>query len=258
MAVHSTAAAGYARAGDDYEKARPAYPAEMLDTLCTELDLGPDSVVVELGAGTGKFTRLLAPRVGMVVATEPVAAMRAHLGGVASRVVAAAAEAVPVASGSVDAVVAATAFHWFSTGATLAEIRRVLRPNAGLGLAWNNPDRDADWVARVWVVVDGARGSVPGNRDMRWREAFATTNGFTPLAHARFSHSVTLSHQELLTRVSSISFVAALPEDDRHALLEQVRAIVDAHPDLSGSDSVSLPYRCDLYWCRSRPPGRPA
>lgn len=253
--VHATAVAGYARAGDDYERARPDYPAEVLDALCVELGLGPASVVVELGAGTGKFTRLLAPRVATVVATEPVGAMRAHLAAVASPVVAATAEALPLAGCSVDAVVAATAFHWFRAGAALAEARRLLRPGGGLGLAWNNPDRDADWVARVWAVVDEARGSVPGNRDLRWREAFGPRCGFSPLRHRRFSHVVTLTHDQLLARVSSISFIAALGHDDRRALLGRVGAIVDAHPDLAGSASVPLPYRCDLYWCHRAPDG---
>lgn len=248
-AIHRTAAAGYGRAGDDYERARPDYPVDVLDALTAELGLGPSSVAVELGAGTGKFTRLLAPRLAMAVATEPVAAMRAHLGLVTSPVVAATAEAVPLRAGSVDAVVAATAFHWFGAEATLGEARRVLRPDGGLGLVWNNPDRDTDWVAQVWAVVDGARGSVPGNRDLRWRNAFAGKSGFSPLSHARFSHAVSLSHSELAARVASISFVAALADTERAALLDRVGVIVASHPELAGRDRITLPYRCDLYWC---------
>lgn len=249
MAIHDTAAAGYRRAGDDYERARPAYPAEALDALVGGLGLGASSVVVELGAGTGKFSRLMAPRVGLLVATEPVAEMRAHLVAAATNpVVAATAEAVPVASGRVDAVVAATAFHWFEADVALAEAERILRPGGGVGLAWNNPDRSVDWVARVWGVVDEARGAVPGNRDMRWQDAFAGAPAFSPLASASFSHEVVLTHDQLEGRVTSISFVAALPDADRKALLTRVRAIVAADTDLGGSATVRLPYRTDVYW----------
>lgn len=253
MAIHDTAAAGYRRAGDDYERARPAYPGEALDAMVSGLGLGPSSVVVELGAGTGKFSRLMAPRVGLLVATEPVAEMRAHLvAAVTNPVVAATAEAVPVAAGRADAVVAATAFHWFQADVALAEAERVLRPGGGIGLTWNNPDRRVDWVARVWGVVDQARGSVPGNRDMRWQEAFVAAPAFSPLASASFSHEVVLTSDQLEDRVTSISFVAALPDAEREALLTRVRAIIATDADLSAGATVRLPYRTDVYWSTRR------
>lgn len=253
MAIHDTAAVGYKRAGDDYERARPAYPEAALTALVDGLGLGPSSVVVELGAGTGKFTRLMAPKVGLLVATEPVDEMRTHLVAAATNpVVAATAEAVPVATGRADAVVAATAFHWFRAEAALAEAGRVLRPGGGIGLVWNNPDRAVDWVAQVWAVVDKVRGAVPGNRDLRWQDAFASSRAFSPLASASFSHAVELTPDQMEARIISISFVAALPDADREALLERVRAIVATDPDLRGGATVSLPYRTDVYWSTRR------
>ena len=255
MPVHPTASDGYAAAGSDYERARPVYPPAAIELLCDELRLGPASVVVELGAGTGKLTRMLVPLVGTVVATEPVAAMRAELGAtVATPVVAATAEAVPLASHCADAVVAATAFHWFRGPETLAEAERVLRRGGGLGLLWNNPDRDVDWVRRIWEIVDQHRGDTPGNRDLRWRAAFATAADLTPLEHRRFGHAVEVDVDGLLARVASISFIAALAPADRDAVLARVRSITAVHPDLAGRARFELPYRTELYWCRRRGP----
>lgn len=250
MGPHPTAAAGYGVAADAYERARPAYPEQLLDALTAELALGASSVVVELGAGTGKFTRQLAPRVGMLVATEPVAAMRQHLATGARVVMAATAEAVPLADQSVDAVVAATAFHWFNPDNALAEAHRVLRPGGGLGLAWNNPDRSVDWVARVWDAVDEVRGPVPTNLDGDWQKAFAQGDRFGPLAALRFSHSVSLSRDDLLARVASVSFVAALPAEERRSLLQRVTESVDQQPDLGSHGELTLPYRSEVYLCR--------
>lgn len=250
MAIHETAAAGYRRAGDDYERSRPTYPPAALDALATELHLGPASVVVELGAGTGKLTRLLAPSVGLWVATEPVAAMRAHLrAAVEVPVVAAAAEAVPVAGGCADAMVAATAFHWFRGPEALAEIARVLRPGGSLGLLWNNPDRSVDWVARIWAIVDTHRGGVPGNRDLRWRDAFAGALTLGPLHRARVTHTVELDLDGLLARVGSISFIASLSESERERVFASVQAIV-ADTAALATGVIPLPYVTDLYWCR--------
>ena len=251
--VHPTASRGYSAGGDDYERSRPAYPGEALDVLRNELRLGANSVVVELGAGTGKFTRMLAPSVRLLVAAEPVEAMRAQLtAAVTTPVVAATAEAVPLAPGCADAVVAATAFHWFRGEEALAEIHRVLRSDGGLGLLWNNPDREWDWVHRVWAIVDEHRGATPGNRDLQWQEPFARAAGFTPLAHRRFGHSVDVDLDALIARVASISFIAALSPVERDAVLERVRAVAAAHPDLTGRPSFKLPYRTDLYWCHKR------
>lgn len=237
-------------AADEYERARPEYPEPLVDALIAELGLGPSSVVVELGAGTGKFTRLLAPRVGTLVATEPVAAMRRYLAAVPCVVMAATAEAVPLADQSVDAVVAATAFHWFDADLALAEAHRVLRPGGGLGLAWNNPDRSIDWVARVWSVVDEYRGPVPTNRDGNWQKAFERGDRFGPLRSVRFCHSVTLSREDLLGRVASISFVAALPADERRSLLERVTQSLDHNRDLASWNDLTLPYESRVYACR--------
>ncbi len=254
MTIHPTAWQGYAVAGEDYERARPAYPREVLEVLGAHLGLGPSSTVLELGAGTGKFSRMLAPGVRLLVATEPVEGMRAQLAmAVGTPVVAAAAEAVPLARGCADAVVAATAFHWFGGAAALAEVRRVLRPGGGLGLVWNNPDRECDWVAQIWSIVDHHRGTTPGNRDARWQEAFSTGGGFTPLAHRRIRHRVWLTPDGLLSRVASISFIASATPTEREAVLAAVRNVAAGHPSLAGRTRFEFPYCTEVYWCHSRP-----
>ncbi|MDQ4070662.1 MAG: class I SAM-dependent methyltransferase [Actinomycetota bacterium] len=247
MTVHETAAAGYRVAGADYERARPDYPQEVLGILVEELGVGRTTTAVELGAGTGKFTRMLVQEVGLLVATEPVAAMRGELAAaVATPVVAAAAEAVPLGAASVDLVVAATAFHWFRGREALAEAHRVLRPGGGLALVWNNPDRRCDWVARIWGMVDEHRGDTPGNRDQRWREAFTGDTGFTPLTSRHLSHRARMSVDDLVTRVGSISFIASLEPDEKESFLATVRAVV------AGQDEVELPYVTEVHWCRRR------
>lgn len=254
MKVHEVAVRGYEVGGEDYERSRPGYPSDALDLLATELGLCPGRTVLELGAGTGKLTRLLRRTGARIVASEPVAAMLERLVAAVPEVpvLTAAAEAVPLVDASVDAVVVATAFHWFQGESALAEISRVLEPGGGLGLLWNNPDRQTPWVAQVWEVVDAQRGGVPGNRDRRWQEAFERSTGFTALEHAQFAHGDELDEDGLLARVASISFIAALTPEARADVLDEVGRIVARHRALSGGRRFTLPYVTSVHWCRRR------
>lgn len=254
MPLDPVASRGYGTCSDEYERARPGYPEAALAALAAQVTPAEDATTVEVGAGTGKLTRPLCDLGRRVVAVEPVEAMRQRLAGVApdAAVVGATAEQLPLRPRSAGAVVAATAFHWFATDRTVTELARVLRPGGGLALLWNNPDREHDWVDRVWSVVDTCRGNAPRNRDLRWQAPLERSPAFTALAHQRFSHGQMVGPAELVTRIESISFVAALPPAQRAAVLAEVRGIVDHHPAVAGQSNFLLPYRTDLYWCRRR------
>ena len=255
MTIRDIAAHGYTVGGDDYERARPTYPAAAVALLVRELAIGPGSTVLDLAAGTGKLTRLLMATGAALVAVEPVQAMRRHLGALAGvEVLDGSAEAIPLADDCLDAVVVGTAFHWFAGDEALAEIARVLKPGGGLGLVWNNPDVDVDWVAEIWGLVDTKRGGAPRNRDLSWKQAFTSAQPFEALRHRRFSHRQQIGIEGLVARVRSIAFVASLPSPERDDLLRHVREIACGHPTIAGADTLELPYRTDVYWCRRREP----
>jgi len=106
--VPATSAAGFATDMSVYERGRPSYPADAVAWLVDGLAIGPGRDVVDLAAGTGKFTRLLLPTGARVVAVEPSAAMRAELARTVPsvEVLDGTAESMPLADESVDAVVA--------------------------------------------------------------------------------------------------------------------------------------------------------
>src|SRR5262252_6453609 len=117
----------------DYVASRPNYPDALFEELKLACDLGPGSLVADVGAGTGLLTHGLLVRGYSVVAVEPNHAMREA----ANRLLAAfagyrgvdgSAERIPLGDSSFDLVTAAHAFHWFAVEAARAECLRVLRP----------------------------------------------------------------------------------------------------------------------------------
>ena len=250
-AIHQSAARGFALAPEAYERGRPMYPFAAVRRLVREVRIRPESPMLDLGAGTGKLTRLLAQLGADVVAVEPVDAMRERLVETIPGVKAlpGTAETIPLEDESMDAVTVAQAFHWFDGDAALAEIHRVLRPGKRLGLIWNVKDESVDWVRLLAEIIEPYRGSAPNVGSGSWKEAFERTELFTPIERARFAFVHEIDAGTVVARVTSISFIAALDSRVRERIVEQVRELVATHPETRGRQVFPLRYRTGVYWC---------
>ena len=129
MAVHPQAAA-FDNVASEYEQGRPGYPRSILDWLGSRGALSPSSTIVDLGAGTGKLTRVLVESGARVIAIEPLAAMREEFKRILPDVelIDATAESMPLPDGSADLLTCGTAIHWFANDTALGEIARFFAP----------------------------------------------------------------------------------------------------------------------------------
>ena len=255
MTVHEVAEEGFGRAAEPYERVRPSYPKDAVAWLVDNLRIGPGRAVLDLAAGTGKFTRLLVPFGAVLVAAEPVDGMR-HAFVVAVPgvpMVAAAAEALPVAPASLDVVTVAQAFHWFDADRAFGEFARTLRPGGRVGLIWNARDRSSRWVNEVWSIMDRVEKRAPWRDHEHWRDsALGARSGFGPLRTESFRHEQSITPAGVVERVASVSHVAVLPPAERNEVLDEVRHVLATHPDATGRDELHIPYRVDAYWCERR------
>ena len=254
-AIHPAAATGFELAAERYERGRPTYPTEAVAALVEALAIAPGSDVLELGAGTGKFTTLLVATGARIIAVEPVAAMRSALERIVpdARAVDGTAESIPADDASIDAVLAAQAFHWFDAERALAEIHRVLREGGRLGMIWNVRDERPVWSRRLTEIFDGLSGvGNPRYKHMTWRPAFDRSEGFTALEHRSFPYTHEVSREAFLDRVLSVSYVASAPHDLREAVTRDVLDLMETDPELAGRATVAMPYTTEVFWCERR------
>ncbi|MBA8877320.1 class I SAM-dependent methyltransferase [Phyllobacterium myrsinacearum] len=249
--IHQAAAVGFAAKADSYVRGRPDYPPALDAWLRDELDLEPGKTVVDLGAGTGKFTLRLMTTGAAVIAIEPVAEMLQKLSERYPEITAKAgtAESIPLADASVDAVVCAQAFHWFATAAALTEIHRVLKPGGSLGLVWNTRDERIPWVAKLADIFAPYEGDTPRHYTGEWKKPFPF-NGFSVLREHHFSNShIGAPEDVIVNRVLSTSFIAALPPEKQEQVAAEVRSLIAHEPSLNGKTEVTLPYDTAAYSC---------
>jgi SAM-dependent methyltransferase len=238
----SEAARGYASRVQEYESGRPEYPAALL------ADLPSAESIVELGAGTGKFTELLALTGKRILAVEPVPEMAGRIP--VNRfpnveVAIAGAEAIPAADRSAGLVCCATAFHWFDYRKATGEILRVLESGGALALIWNVRDDRVPWVKAFSTVLDAYAGDTPRQSSGRWRVIFDDTH-FKHAATRRYPFGQSMSARTIVDRALSTSFIAVLPPSEQETIRAKIARIVETEPSLA-RDPVTFPYVTELY-----------
>jgi ubiquinone/menaquinone biosynthesis C-methylase UbiE len=220
-----------------YERGRPTYPTEAVQWMLGD----HPQTVLELGAGTGKLTRVIAALGHDVHATDPDQAMlqvlEHQVPGV--RTARASAEEIPIDDASVDAVIAGQAFHWFDLDRALPEIARVLRPGGRVCLIWNYRNEKIPWVRRLGAIIGTQEQDVDPAQALIFSELF----GF--VEDREFPHWQTVDRKSIQDLVLSRSNVAVLGEEARAAKLAEVLALYDEYG--RGMDGMQLPYQAHCF-----------
>lgn len=233
-------AASFAAVADAYERARPSYPREAIDWL-----LGPRALrVADLGAGTGKLTGALTDAGHDVIAIEPLAEMRAILRRQVPQaaVIEGRAEQIPLDEGSVDAVVAGAAFHWFDREPALREITRILTAPGVLGVLGNGFDPAAAWVARLREALGGSRLGRRGH----WPEPDELGSWFAEVERRDFQHSQRVTLDVLFDLARSRSGIAVRSEVERQEVFAAIASMWREEVD---ADEAVLGYRTRVLRC---------
>jgi SAM-dependent methyltransferase len=251
---------GFSAGAKAYERARPDYPEKAVRFVARTFDLGPGKIVVDVAAGTGKWTRQLVRTGARVVAVEPLPAMRRvfrlSVPGVPVR--AGTAESTGLPPASVDLVTVAQAFHWFDVPAALREFRRILRPRGGLAIVWNSRQEGTGWRLRSQRLLDEYRPKAYGHFSGKgWRKGFTRASGFHRLRLWRYSHQQTLDRPTIEDRYRSLSYISSMPLRKQKEFFERLGIILDEEATRSRSPKYTIPYKGQVYWSFLRDTSRP-
>ncbi|KAN0123741.1 S-adenosyl-L-methionine-dependent methyltransferase [Russula decolorans] len=240
--VHTIARSGFADGTNElYDRARPSYPSDALKYIRQEVPVSGSLNIVEIGSGTGIFTRAIlahpdwASAVGMLTAVEPSEGMRTIFDKSVQD------ERVSCQNGSfdntgitnhsTDLVVVAQAFHWCQDyDAAAAEFARILKPGGIVALIWNLEDREAAWVAQVRDLIEQFEQGTPQFRLDLWRALFGTQsfqNFFHPHKERSWCYPLVSSLDIVIDRAMSKSYVAVQSEDVKAKIKAGITEIVD-------------------------------
>jgi SAM-dependent methyltransferase len=245
MADMEELARAFGAAAASYEAGRPGYPTDAVQwMLAPARRAGSALRVADVGAGTGKLTRVLVEAGAQVVAVDPdadmLASLRANVVGVPTFV--GSAERLPLPDACVDAVVLGQAWHWVDVGAASAEVARVLRPGGVLGMIWNIRDERVDWVRRLTRIMHGSHS-----------EALLAGDGpsvaapFAPLETATWEWSYPMTLAGLRELMRSRSYVITAAPAERVRIEEGFADLFADDGGLQAGGTVDLPYRTHAF-----------
>jgi ubiquinone/menaquinone biosynthesis C-methylase UbiE len=241
---------------EEYDRARPGYPDELVDRACARAGLGPGSRVVEVGCGTGKLTAALTARGFAIDALDPgrnlIRVARARVPTDAVRFHVGRFEEVELPEGEFEALFSATAFHWVDPAVGWSKAARLLRPGGVIALlthiasavalgeafrtAWLEVRPDAaGWVQRdvdaAWAGAEARRANVA--EAWAWLER---RDDVRPEA-AELFHDVELDRvvsvveetaDELITLIRTQSAYLTLDRPRQERLEERIAAAVES------------------------------
>lgn len=221
---------------DDYVKYRPDYPIEIIDVLAARCGLVPESVIADVGSGTGILTRFFLENGNPVVGVEPNREMReageqllAEFGRFTS--IDGTAEATKLPAQSMDFIVAGQAFHWFDREKTRAEFLRILKPDGIVALIWNDRRIDSTPFLRDYEALLNTFGN--DYKEVAHKTALDTAS-FAPffgtMVHeARLDHNQRCAREGLVGRLHSASYMPTKGDTKYAPMIARVNEIFDAH-----------------------------
>jgi SAM-dependent methyltransferase len=234
-----------------YERYRPGYPDELVDEVLSYARR-PVRTALEIGAGTGKATRVFAGRGIAVTATDPDPAMleelRRHVPETVTVVRGRFEELLP--AGRYDLVFSAAALHWTDAEGRWPRVAAMLEPGgafASFGGQHHLADPDVEAAVRrvrARYLEDDDVPSPDGTPEgsvMHWPGTELESSVlFTDVRESRIRRRPTLTSDEYVGHLATISAYLQLPGRTRERLLHEIHSVLPARVELDSDLTLHL------------------
>ena len=236
---------------ENYVKYRPSYPTEILQLFLDEMNLRKDSVVADIGAGTGISARLFLENGNQVFGVEPNKAMRKaaeeFLKDFSSfRIINGTAENTSLENESVDFIVAAQAFHWFDGTKTRKEFKRILKDDGFVVLMWNERQLDTTAFLKDYesLLIEFGTDYETVRHENITKE---TLQDFfqTDFRQAIFQNSQTVDFDGLRGRMLSASYV---PSADNPRSAEMLKNLESLFAEYAENGKIDILYDTKVFY----------
>ena len=242
-----------------YEKYRPSYTDEHVNHVIKSLHTGdePDTQynILELGAGTGKFTRKLFDQLKTTLrylAAEPSDEFFRTFQQLCPLTDMKHCDAahIPLPDRSVQNIICAQCFHWFDNKESLDEMIRILVPGGRVLCVWIHRDRDVDWVKEMEDVLKEYFdiSGTPLARARNWKVVMETYKGLELREHSFLPGVQNMKGPKdfVLDHYASISVIAILDTDAKGKAREKFRAVLNKYFD--DSEVITIPFISECYF----------
>jgi SAM-dependent methyltransferase len=236
---------------DNYIRYRPGYPPQLIELLTNECGLTPNSVIADIGSGTGILSRILLDHGNTVFGVEPNPEMRAAGERLLASYkkfhsIAATAEATGLPSHSIDLITAAQAAHWFDTERARAEFVRILKPGGWVVLIWNERRIDSTPFLAAYEQILLTYGT--DYEKIRHENTTSTIDKFfapSSFQYRQFENCQRFDYSALEGRLLSSSYAPDASHPRHSPMLHELRRIFDLH---QSNGQIAFDYDTRVYY----------
>jgi len=234
---------------DNYQKFRPSYTDETINYIIGNFGLSKDSVIADIGSGTGIFTEKLLANFKFVYAVEPnqemrIAAYKRLSSFKSYKSINGTSEVTTLNAKSLNGITVAQAFHWFNIEKTREEFRRVLKDEAFVFLIWNNRISNTPFLrAYEEILVDKIpEYTVVNHKNIS--EDIIKSFLIRDYSKVVFQNNQVFDLEGVLGRLSSSSYT---PKENtkEYGIIKEL--IVKAFEQYSENGAISFNYNTEIY-----------
>lgn len=221
---------------NDYSKYRPNYARETIEYLKAEVPLTPQSIIADIGSGTGKFSRLLLDEGFTVYGVEPNPDMRRKAEDeLYTRKnfisVSGTSENSTLPNDCVDLITVAQAFHWFDVEKFLMECNRILKEPGYVAIIYNNGDYSAEVINAISELSKCYCPNYVGSSGGVEKNPTVFDDFFDEYMIKAFENDYKLSKDQFIGLNFSASYAPKIGDSNYHVYLESLIDLFDQYSE---------------------------